>query len=74
VTVKLVGLVAVPLGVVNRIGPFVAPLGTVSVICEPELTVNGAAAPLTETAVAPAKLVPLTVTLVPTAPLVVGKS
>jgi hypothetical protein len=39
VTVKLPELVAVPEGVVTLIGPLVAPLGTVTVICVAELTV-----------------------------------
>jgi hypothetical protein len=72
VTVKFVELVAVPLGVVTRIGPVVALMGTVTVILVPvPLTLKpGAFTLLNETAVAPVKLVPLIVTDVPTGPLV----
>jgi hypothetical protein len=72
VTVKFVELVAVPLGVVTRIGPVVAPVGTVTVILVPApFTVKpGAFTLLNETAVAPVKLVPLIWTEVPTGPLV----
>ncbi|MGA9162630.1 MAG: hypothetical protein WB297_17440, partial [Actinomycetota bacterium] len=72
VTVKFVELVAVPVGVVTRIGPVVAPVGTATVILvPPALTVKpGAFTLLNETAVAPVKLVPLIVTEVPTGPLV----
>src|SRR6202007_2827523 len=69
-TVKLPALVAVPPGVVTLIGPLVAPDGTVAVIVVAELTVKLALVPLNRTAVAPVKLVPLMVTLVPTGPLV----
>ena len=69
-TVKLDALPPVPLGDVTAIGPVVAPLGTVALICVPESTENAAAVPLNVTAVAPVKLVPLIVTLVPTGPLV----
>jgi hypothetical protein len=62
--------VAVPPGVVTLIVPEVAPLGTVAVIEAAELTVKLAPMPLNETVVAPVKLVPLTLTLVPTGPLV----
>jgi hypothetical protein len=72
VTVKFVELVAVPRGVVTRIGPVVAPVGTATVILVPApFTVKpGAFTLLNETAVAPVKLVPLIVTDVPTGPLV----
>ena len=40
VTTKSVVLVAVPPGVVTVIFPFVAPVGTVAVICVAELTVK----------------------------------
>jgi hypothetical protein len=43
-TVKLVVLVAVPSESVTAIGPVVAPVGTVAVICVSELTVNVVAA------------------------------
>src|SRR5205823_7810643 len=62
-------LLAVPPGVVTLIGPLVAPAGTVVVIAVAELTVKLALALLNSTAVAPLKLVPLIVTLVPTGPL-----
>ena len=68
-TVKLVLLLAVPPGVVTPIGPVVAPAGTVAVICVPEFTVKTALVPLKVTAVAPVKLEPVMITLVPTAPL-----
>src|SRR3989442_1705909 len=70
VTVKLLALVAVPAEVVTRIGPVVAPLGTLAVIWVFEFTVKVAVVPLKVTAVAPVKLVPLIVTVVPTGPLV----
>src|SRR5438309_8576365 len=69
VTVKLLLLVAVPPGVVTPIGPLVAPLGTVAVIEVAELTLKAALTPLKATALAPVKLVPLMLTLVPTGPL-----
>src|SRR5438094_701983 len=68
-TVKLAALLAVPPGVVTLIGPLVAPAGTVAVIAVAELTVKLALTLLNSTAVAPLKLVPLIVTLVPTGPL-----
>ena len=59
-----------PPGVVTDIVPVVAPVRTVAVILvPPELTVNVADVPLKLTAVAPVKLVPVRVTVVPTAPL-----
>src|SRR5947207_9752636 len=68
-TVKLAALLAVPPGVVTLIGPLVAPAGTVVVIAVAEFTVKLALTLLNSTAVAPLKLVPLIVTLVPTGPL-----
>jgi hypothetical protein len=61
-------LVAVPRGVVTLIGPLVALLGTVAVICALDLTANEADLPLKVTAVAPVKPEPVIVTLVPTRP------
>src|SRR5438552_9563866 len=54
----------------SRSGPLEAPAGTVAVIAVAELTVKLALVPLNRTALAPVKLVPLIVTLVPTGPLV----
>jgi hypothetical protein len=70
VRLKLVGLVAVPTGVVTVSRPLLAAAGTVAVICESESTVNDAAMPLKRTAVAPVKPEPAIVTVVPTEPLV----
>jgi hypothetical protein len=71
VTVKVVELVAVPLGVVTEIGPVVAPEGTVALIRVAFCTVKVVAeTPLKRTAVAPVKFVPLIWTEVPTGPLV----
>jgi hypothetical protein len=68
-TVKLVRLDPVPLGVVTRIGPVEAPLGTATVIWVALLTVNpGAVTPLNVTEVAPVRFVPVSTTDVPTAP------
>ncbi len=71
-TVKLVALVAVPLGVVTLIGPVVAPVGTVTVIRVPAgFTLKVVALTLLKlTDVAPVKLVPVITTEVPTGPLV----
>jgi len=69
VTVKLPVLVAVPPGVVTLSNPVVAPAGTVAWIDVAEVTVKLAPTVLNVTAEAPAKLVPLMVTLVPTVPL-----
>src|SRR5439155_1105092 len=68
-TVKLLPLLAVPPAVVTLIGPLVAADGTVAVIVVAEFTVKLALVPLNRTAVAPVKLVPLIVTVAPTAPL-----
>ena len=72
-TVKLLALVAVPPGVVTLSGPVVAPTGTVAEIEVEEITVKLALTPLNVTAVAPVKFVPLSITLVPTGPLVGAK-
>jgi len=69
-TVKLLALLAVPPAVVTLIGPVEAPLGTVAAIEVDEFTVKPALTPLNRTALAPVKLVPLMVTIVPTPPLV----
>jgi hypothetical protein len=69
----LVAVVAVPSSVVTVIGPVGAPEGTVAVIVPELLTVNVAALPLNETAVAPVKVVPLIVTPVPAGPEVGAK-
>jgi hypothetical protein len=64
-------LVAVPPGVVTAIFPVVAVVGTVAVILIAELTVKVVAGtPLKVTEVAPARFVPLMVTMVPATPLV----
>ena len=65
-TLKPVGLRAVPSGVVTAILPLRAAAGTVAVICASEVTVKLAAMPLNFTAVAPVRLVPVTVTVPPT--------
>ena len=62
---KEVLLAAVPFGVVTRIGPLVAPAGTVSVIWVADLTVKLAGLPFTETEVAPVNADPVTVTAAP---------
>lgn len=69
-TVKLAVLAPVPPAFVTEIGPVVAPAGTVAVSCVALLTLNDAAVPLNFTALAPVKLVPVTITDVPAAPLV----
>jgi hypothetical protein len=70
-TAKLAALVAVPPGVTTEIGPLVAPAGTVVVICVAESTVKlEAVVPLNETEVAPVRLPPAIVTVLPTGPLV----
>src|SRR5438552_13673739 len=70
VTVKLLALVAVPPGVVTLSGPLVAPLGTVAAIEVEEFPEKLALATRRSTDLAPVKVVPLIVTLVPTGPLV----
>jgi hypothetical protein len=70
-TVKLELLVAVPPCVVTAIGPVVAPAGTVALIDVLSVTVNVVAAfPLKLAVAAGPKPVPVTVTDVPTGPLV----
>jgi len=69
ITVKFVALVPVPAEFVTVIFPVVAPVGTVAVICVSEFTVNATAdVALNATAVAAVKLVPVSVTTVPTGP------
>jgi hypothetical protein len=67
-TRKTTLLTSVPLGVVTRTRPVVAPAGTVVVISEAETTVNVAGVPLKVTLVAPVRLVPRTLTVAPTVP------
>ena len=74
VTMKLVALTARPSGVATRIGPVVAPAGTVARISVEETFVNGALRLLKETLVTLKKLVPLIVTGVPTGPSVGEKA
>ena len=69
-TVKLLALAAVPVGVVTWIGPVVALAGTAAMIRVAVFIEMLAEVPLNVTDVAPARLVPLMVTLTPTAPLV----
>lgn len=71
--VKLAALVAVPSSVVTVMGPVAEPAGTVVVTVPELLTVNVAALPPNETAVAPVKFVPVIVTPVPTAPITGAK-
>ena len=68
-TVKLLALVAVPLGVVTLSAPLVAPAGTVATITVSEVTEKLAPTVFNVTAVAPVKFAPLIVTLLPTSPL-----
>lgn len=73
-TVKAVALVAVPPGVVTATKPLVAPTGTVKVSVAASSTVKPPTfAPFKVTAVAPVRLVPVTVTLLPTSPLAGAK-
>jgi hypothetical protein len=69
-TLKFELLVAVPPGVVTLILPAIAVAGTVAVIWVGEFSAKLALCPLKVTAVAPPKFVPITVTTVPTGPLV----
>ena len=71
---KLALLVAVPAAVVTLIGPDDATVGTVAVICVLLSTENAADVPLNFTSVAPVRLVPVILTLVPTGPLVGAKA
>jgi hypothetical protein len=68
VTVKRVVVVKGPPDVVMVMGPVVAPAGTFVVIVPGGPSVNVAATPLKETAVAPVKVAPVIVTPVPTGP------
>ena len=69
-TVKTVGLLAVPPGVLTEIFPVTAPTGIVAVIFVSEFTVNSATFPTANvTLVAPVKLTPVIVTVLPTTPL-----
>jgi hypothetical protein len=61
-------LVSVPPGVVTATEPLVAPVGTLVVISELEITVNAAAVPLKVTPVAPVRSVPRILTAAPTTP------
>ena len=71
VGVKLLTLVAVPLGAVTLMGPAVAPAGTTAVMLVALSTVKlEALVPLNFTAVAPVKPVPVMVTVAPAQPLV----
>jgi len=72
-TVKLAALVAVPSKVVTVMGPVAPRAGTVVLTVPELLTVNVAATPPNETAVAPVKLVPVIVTPVPAGPLAGAK-
>jgi hypothetical protein len=69
-TVKIAVLVLDPPGFVTVMGPVVAPAGTVATSDVVDFTVKVAGVPLKATAVAPMKCLPVTVTLVPTMPLV----
>src|SRR5437870_1626171 len=69
-TVNALALVAVPAGVVTRIGPVVAPAGTSARIEVAESTMKPALTVLKVSAVAPAELVPGAVTMGPAGPLV----
>ena len=66
---KLAALATVPPAVVTVSGPLVAAAGTVAVIWVAESTLKVAAAPLKVTALAPLKLLPVTITEAPTAPV-----
>jgi len=68
ITVKLVVLVAMPLGVTTAIGPLVAPAGTVVVICVELTTLKAASASPKVTALAPKRPLPVSVTIVPARP------
>ena len=68
-TLKSLALVTVPpTDVVTLIGPVLAPLGTLVVILVGESTTTTAGVPLKVIAVAPDRLVPITVTVFPTSP------
>jgi hypothetical protein len=74
VTVKLPREVPVPDGVTTEMGPELAPVGTAAVNWVALITVGTVAVPLNLTAVAPLKFVPVTMTVVPTGPVVGLKS
>ena len=69
VTTKSVDDVPVPFPVVTVIRPVVTPEGTLVVICELEVTVNGALTPLNLTVIVPENPDPVRTTVVPTGPL-----
>jgi hypothetical protein len=70
ISVKAVALVAVPPGVVTVIRPELAPAGTTNDKAVSLATVKSRIdTPFSVSAVAPLKLVPTTVTVIPTAPL-----
>jgi hypothetical protein len=71
VTVKGTLLESVPPGVTTLTVPVVAPVGTVVVISDLDLTVNVADVPLKVTLVEPVRLVPRILTAAPTLPEVV---
>src|SRR5256885_9186743 len=62
------GLVADPSGVVTTTGPESDPRGTVALICVSESTENFAVVPLNVTIVAPTKLMPAILTVMPGVP------
>jgi hypothetical protein len=69
-TVKTVVLVVVPPGVLIATKPLVAPVGTTKVSVAASTTVKlPTLAPFSVTALAPVRLVPVTVTVTPTRPL-----
>jgi hypothetical protein len=69
-TVKVFGLVAVPPGVNTVTRPLVPPVGTTNVSVAASITVKlPTLIPLSSTVLVPVRLVPVTVTVVPTSPL-----
>jgi hypothetical protein len=66
--VKLPVLIAIPHAVVTEICPSVTPVGAVALISLLFIIVNDALSPLKLTAVAPVKLLPFIVTIVPADP------
>lgn len=73
-TVKLVLVVAEPAGVVTLSSPDVAPVGTTKRSVASSMTVKPPTlVPLSATVAAPVRLVPVTVTVVPTRPLAGAK-
>jgi hypothetical protein len=73
-SVKFAADIAVPVGVVTEIFPVVVPVGTLVLICVSLATVNAAAVPLNETAVAPVSRFPVITTAVPSTPAVGAKA